>query len=144
MKALREPRLAPEPLPGGAWSQLTAIDIHGCDRDMMDDEKVVIAFFAAVVPAIGMKAYDELIWDRFGEGHLYGITAIQRIMTSHIAAHADIGGHRDCAIGGGWCYRWIMDVHSCQRFDATTAVRVATAHFGGTPGLVTSIARGVA
>lgn len=104
------------------WGSLAAIDLHGCDVVRLADPECLRLFVAAVIEAIGMRAFGPLRLARFGEGELEGWSAMQFIETSTITVHAD-------EVAG----RCFVDVFSCRSFDPWLAAAVAVDHFGGTP-----------
>jgi S-adenosylmethionine/arginine decarboxylase-like enzyme len=114
---LEPPRYAP-------WGLLAAIDLHGCDRELLEDPELIRRFVTTLVDAIEMRAHGPVLLERFGDGELEGWSAMQFIETSSITVHADESGGR--------CF---VDVFSCRPFDADRAAAVAVAHFGGTPTL---------
>jgi S-adenosylmethionine/arginine decarboxylase-like enzyme len=114
---LEPPRYAP-------WGLLAAIDLHGCDRELLEDPELIRRFVTTLVDAIEMRAYGPVLLERFGDDELEGWSALQFIETSSITVHADESGGR--------CF---VDVFSCRPFDADRAAVVAVAHFGGTPTL---------
>jgi S-adenosylmethionine/arginine decarboxylase-like enzyme len=114
---LEPPRHAP-------WGLLAAIDLHGCDRELLEDPELIRRFVTTLVDAIEMRAHGPVLLERFGDGELEGWSAMQFIETSSITVHADESGGR--------CF---VDVFSCRPFDADRAAAVAVAHFGGTPTL---------
>jgi S-adenosylmethionine/arginine decarboxylase-like enzyme len=114
---LEPPRYAP-------WGLLAAIDLHGCDRELLEDPELIRRFVTTLVDAIEMRAHGPVLLERFGDGELEGWSALQFIETSSITVHADESGGR--------CF---VDVFSCRAFDADRAAAVAVAHFGGTPTL---------
>jgi S-adenosylmethionine/arginine decarboxylase-like enzyme len=101
---------------------LAAIDLHGCDRPLVEDAGSIRAFVPAVIEAIGMRAHGPLHLERFGDGELEGWSAMQFIETSSITVHAD-----------EFACRCFIDVFSCRAFDPDAAAAVAMAHFGGLP-----------
>jgi S-adenosylmethionine/arginine decarboxylase-like enzyme len=114
---LEPPRYAP-------WGLLAAIDLHGCDREPLEDPELIRRFVTTLVDAVDMCAHGPVLLERFGDGELEGWSAMQFIETSSITVHADESGGR--------CF---VDVFSCRPFDADRAAAVAVGHFGGTPTL---------
>jgi S-adenosylmethionine/arginine decarboxylase-like enzyme len=106
------------------WGMLAAIDLHGCDREALEDPDRIRDFVTTLVDAIDMRAHGPVLLERFGDGELEGWSAMQFIETSSITLHADEFGGR--------CF---VDVFSCRPFDADRAAAVAVAHFGGAPTL---------
>jgi len=106
------------------WGQLAAIDLHGCERALLEDPDRIRAFVTTLVDAIEMRAHGPVLLERFGDGEIEGWSAMQFIETSSITVHADEFGGR--------CF---VDVFSCRAFDADRAAAVAVAHLGGRPTL---------
>ena len=74
---LEPPRYAP-------WGLLAAIDLHGCDRDLLEDPELIRRFVTTLVDAIEMRAHGPALLERFGDGELEGWSAMQFIETSSI------------------------------------------------------------
>ena len=104
------------------WGMLAAIDLHGCERRLVEDADTIRAFVPTVIDVIGMRAHGPLHLERFGDGELEGWSAMQFIETSSITVHAD-----------EFACRCFIDVFSCRVFDPEAAAAVAVAHFGGRP-----------
>jgi S-adenosylmethionine/arginine decarboxylase-like enzyme len=102
------------------WGMMAAIDLHGCDRDRLEDPETIRRFVPTVIDATGMRANGPLMIERFGEGELEGWSAMQFIETSSLTIHTDEFGDR--------CY---VDVFSCKPFDPEQAAAIAEQHFGG-------------
>ena len=102
------------------WGLLAAIDLHGCDRELLADPDNIRRFVPAVIDAIGMRAHGELAIDRFGNDELEGWSAMQFIETSSITVHAD-------EVFG----RFFVDIFSCRPFDPYVAAAIAVEYFGG-------------
>lgn len=118
-----------EPIPGNlpVWGVLAKINLRGCHPGALRNEHAVRDFFQELVPALGMKAYGDLQLHWFGEGDLYGITAVQLIYTSHIAWHAD-EKHRRC----------FLHVFTCGHVTPAVAARIAERYFGGVASVTVS------
>jgi S-adenosylmethionine/arginine decarboxylase-like enzyme len=112
-------------LPSGGtcspWGMLAAIDLHGCERDRLQDPDTLRRFIPSLISTIGMRAHGPLVLDRFGDGELEGWSAMQFIETSSITVHVD-----------EVLCRCFVDVFSCRPFDSSAAAGVTAAHFGGT------------
>jgi S-adenosylmethionine/arginine decarboxylase-like enzyme len=106
------------------WGTLAAIDLHDCDRRLLEDPSCIRAFIPTVIDAIGMRAHGPLRLERFGDGELAGWSAMQFIETSSITIHADEVWRR--------CF---VDIFSCRPFDPQLAAAIAVEHFGGRPTL---------
>jgi S-adenosylmethionine/arginine decarboxylase-like enzyme len=120
-EALAVTRPVPSDQPYSPWGMLAAIDLHGCERSLLEDPGTLRRFVPSLINAIGMRAHGPLMLDRFGDGELEGWSALQFIETSSITVHTD-----------EVCGRCFVDVFSCRPFDSGAAAAVAVAHFGGT------------
>jgi hypothetical protein len=67
---LEPPRYAP-------WGLLAAIDLHGCDRELLEDPELIRRFVTTLVDAIEMRAHGPVLLERFGDGELEGWSALQ-------------------------------------------------------------------
>ncbi len=94
------------------WGQLTHIDLFDCDKELLLSEAKLAEFSLALCKKIGMKPHGKAIVDRFGEGDLFGLSAVQFIETSTITTHLDDQGGRA-----------FIDVFSCKEFDGNVAVK---------------------
>ncbi|MBI2451943.1 S-adenosylmethionine decarboxylase [Candidatus Pacearchaeota archaeon] len=103
----------PEP-----WGQLTAIDLHHCDKELLLNENKLSKFSLALCKKIGMKPHGKPIVDRFGKDNLYGYSMMQFIETSTITVHLDDNGNRA-----------FIDVFSCKKFDEKIAIDFAKEFF---------------
>ena len=101
------------------WGKSAAIDLTGCEHGRLTDPEVLKQFIAEVIPLIGMKAHGPCHVDRFGEGEIEGLSAMQFIKTSSIAVHLDEVGNRA-----------FIDIFSCRDFDADAAAAFAKEFFG--------------
>jgi S-adenosylmethionine/arginine decarboxylase-like enzyme len=70
-----------------AWGMETIINLHDCNVAKLADKDYIRQFVIELCDFIKMKRYGEPIVERFGEGELYGITAVQLIWTSSIVIH---------------------------------------------------------
>ncbi len=93
------------------WGQLTHIDLFDCDRELLLSEAKLAEFSLTLCEKIKMKPHGKPIVDRFGEGDLFGLSAVQFIETSTITTHLDDQGCRA-----------FIDVFSCKKFDENAAV----------------------
>jgi S-adenosylmethionine/arginine decarboxylase-like enzyme len=88
------------------WGMNIAIDIYGCDEEMIKDEDLVKQFLQELVVFIDMKAYGEPVIKNFGPSpRLFGISAVQLIETSNITAHFS-----------PVCKAAHIDIFSCKSF----------------------------
>ncbi len=94
-------------LVSGAWGKSVAVNLRDCAHDRLTNPEVLKSFVAEVIVVVGMKAYGPCYVDRFGEGDIEGLSAMQFIETSTITVHLDEVGNRA-----------FIDLFSCQDFDA--------------------------
>lgn len=100
------------------WGKSIAIDLTDCEHSRLIDPELLKQFIGEIIPLIGMKAHGPCYVDRFGEGDIEGISAMQFIKTSSITVHLDEVGNRA-----------FIDIFSCKDFDAEKAVKVAQEFF---------------
>lgn len=103
------------------WGKSVAINISGCQHSSLVSVASIQTYIRKVIELISMKAHGECIIERFGEGSLEGISAMQFIETSSITVHCDEVGDRV-----------FIDIFSCKDFDSALAVRFSKKYFGGT------------
>lgn len=97
---------------------LSAIDLHGCAHERLVDPELLKQFVANVIPLIDMEAHGPCYIDRFGEGDIEGLSAMQFIKTSSITVHLDEVGNRA-----------FIDIFSCKDFDAAAAEKFSKEFF---------------
>jgi len=96
------------------------LDVSDMNSNISSVEKVE-HWVRELVKRIDMVPFGEPRVERFGEGDLVGITAVQLIMTSSIVAHfTDLTG---CGY---------IDVFSCKEFDQDDVIAWTHECFGGT------------
>jgi S-adenosylmethionine/arginine decarboxylase-like enzyme len=100
------------------WGKELTIDAR-CDAVKVNDPEVLRAFLKEVVVRINMKAYKEPQIELFGEGGLYGYSALQWIHTSNIVLHTCLDGQ---------CY---LNIFSCKTFDQDVVRECFVEFFGG-------------
>ncbi|SRR3989344_3904209 len=88
------------------WGQLTAIDLYDCPKELLTNKLHLKKFPKELCKQIKMKPHGETLVDQFGEGDLFGLSAIQFIETSTIVVHLDDVGSRA-----------FIDIFSCKLFD---------------------------
>lgn len=103
-------RVQETPQPVSPWGKSAAIDLYNCAHDRLTDPKLLKQFVTEVIPLIGMEAHGPCYVDRFGEGDIEGLSAMQFIKTSSITVHLDEVGNRA-----------FIDIFSCKDFDADKA-----------------------
>jgi len=96
------------------WGKSVAINLYDCDIEKITTKKIIVDFFHAIIPEIGMIAHGPLHIERFGLETKHpgpGYSAMQFIETSSITLHCDEPGRR--------CF---IDIFSCKDFDVSHAV----------------------
>ena len=114
-----------------AWGQLTAINLYGCDKELLTNPEKIKTFVLELCKTIAMKPYGEPNLQRFGEGDLEGYTLVQLIETSSITVHLDETGKRA-----------FIDVFSCKEFDAKKALDFSQDYFKAVTASGQTIERG--
>jgi len=102
----------------GSWGLLSAINLGGCDKAMLTDEKVFKKFVVELCKVIKMTRHGQLLIDRFGEKKLYGYSTFQFIKTSSITCHYD-----------DVCGKVFVDIFSCRYFNSKVAVNFCKKFF---------------
>ena len=92
------------------WAFSTHIDLQGCNSIIIKDKKSVAIFAKGLCAAIKMKPHKKAMIERFGKGHLKGLSMFQFIETSSLSAHFDEQKSRA-----------FIDIFSCKRYDARKA-----------------------
>ena len=115
---------------GNPWGQSAAIDLSGCAPDRLNDPELLKQFVADMVRVVDMEAHGPCHVDRFGEGELSGLSAMQFIKTSAITIHLDEVGRRA-----------FVDIFSCKEFDADKATDFAKEFFQAQQSKVTVLMR---
>jgi S-adenosylmethionine/arginine decarboxylase-like enzyme len=115
------------------WGTSVLVSAQDCDPALVRDKGTVAGFLAALVDAIGMRAYGEPEVVEFGEGGLHGLSAKQWIYTSSLIWHAGGDGAPDEAY---------LDVFTCGGIEPPVAARIHDDWFGGTATVQAVIARG--
>ncbi|WP_019927342.1 S-adenosylmethionine decarboxylase family protein [Nocardia sp. BMG111209] len=97
------------------------LDLDGCDPAAIGDADTIRGYARELVELIGMKAYGEPIIEHFGHDDpvTSGYTLVQLIETSSVV------GHFSEHLG-----RAYLNIFSCRRFDAETALRFTADWFG--------------
>lgn len=100
------------------WGQILILDLHGCEKQRLQDPKLIRTFIKEIVEEIGMVRYGKPMLKRFGTGRLEGYSALQFIETSSITIHLD-----------EFANRAFIDIFSCKPFDSKKAKQFATDFF---------------
>ncbi|MBN2184685.1 MAG: S-adenosylmethionine decarboxylase [Candidatus Krumholzibacteriota bacterium] len=103
------------------WGIASAIDIYGCDPDMIRDADRIRSFVIELCDLIEMKRYGETQVVHFGEDErVAGYSMVQLIETSLISAHF---ANQSNAV--------YLDVFSCKPYDPEVVREFAQDYFGG-------------
>jgi len=94
----------------GHWGLSTHLTIFDCDEDIIKDPKIIRAFIFDLVKFLKMQRYGEPFIERFGEGELFGYSAIQLIYTSSITMHFNEADNRA-----------FIDIFSCKGYEPVEA-----------------------
>jgi len=92
----------------GAWGKYVSIDLNGCNN-YVNNEKKIEKFVDGLCKKINMVRHGILFLDKFGEGELYGTSAMQFIKTSSITMHFDTQKGKN--------YMAFIDIFSCKDFN---------------------------
>lgn len=125
-----------------SYGQELILDLCQCDVSLFTRESIA-QYFADVCERIGMVRADLHFWDYEDASqeeiekaqknpHVFGISAVQFILTSSIVIHT--------LPGLGLCF---VNIFSCKRFNACMAVNFTAGWFNGEIDGSTSIERGV-
>lgn len=112
------------------WGKSVAIDLYNCNPEKLTNQELLKTFIGEVVKVVDMEAHGPCYVDKFGEGDLHGISAMQFIKTSNITVHLD-------DVGG----RAFIDIFSCKDFDAEKAVDFARHFFEAKHSKITTLDR---
>lgn len=104
--------------PTTPWGKSIAINLHECAHDRLTSRELLEQFVVEVIKVVDMEAHGPCHIDRFGEGELEGLSAIQFIKTSSITVHLDEVGNRA-----------FIDIFSCKNFDGSVAEAFAKQFF---------------
>lgn len=96
------------------WGKSLAIDLYGCDHELLLDRRALRRFVQELVAVIKMQLHGPCHIDRFGSGSLHGLSAMQFIETSCVTVHHDDKGDRV-----------FIDIFSCKDFDTNIARKFA-------------------
>ncbi len=93
------------------WGLLASIDLYDCDNALIKDSQIIRKFIKSLCVVIDMKPVGSPIIGKFGEGKLYGLSAMQFIETSSITIHCD----------SEISNRVFIDIFSCKNFNSGKA-----------------------
>jgi hypothetical protein len=100
------------------WGKEITMDCR-CDVKKVNCPENLSAFLKELVVRIDMKAYKEPQIELFGEGGLYGYSALQWIQTSCITLHSTLDG------------QLYLNLFSCKTFDEGVVKKCVLEYFGG-------------
>ena len=100
------------------WGKSIAIDLYGCEHEKLTDPELLEDFVRRVIKVVEMEAHGPCHVDRFGEGKIEGLSAMQFIKTSAITVHLDEVGNRA-----------FIDIFSCKDFNPDIATSFAQQFF---------------
>jgi len=104
-----------------AWGIASAIDLYGCDPQLIRDEQAIRRFVFELCERIQMKRFGECVVVDFGEDErVAGFSMTQLIETSLISGHF--------ANASNAVY---LDVFSCKFYEPRVAAEFAAAFFKG-------------
>jgi len=92
------------------WGRSAAIDLHGCDPQLIRSPPAIRRFVRELCVLIKMKRVGPTLVKQFGSGDLRGYSMMQFIETSSIVAHFDKFGKRA-----------FIDIFSCETFSPKKA-----------------------
>lgn len=100
------------------WGYHLMINLYRVNRSKINQIQPVVKYINMIIPKIGMVAHGECHVERFGEGELEGISAMQFIETSSITVHCDEVDDRV-----------FIDIFSCKEFNPKTATDFSYQYF---------------
>ena len=100
------------------WGQLSIIDLHDCDSELIKNPEQIKEFALALCKEIGMIPYGQPRVERFGQGDIEGYSMVLFIETSTITAHFDEIENRA-----------FIDIFSCKEFDSEKAEQFSKEYF---------------
>jgi S-adenosylmethionine/arginine decarboxylase-like enzyme len=98
--------------------QLTIINLHECDKNLMKDKRALKRFGVELCNVIYMVPHGHPIVKRFGSGKLQGYSLVQLIETSNITVHLDEFENKA-----------FIDIFSCKNFDPKKAEKFSVDYF---------------
>jgi len=100
------------------WGKLASINLYHCDTKKLRNKKCMREYLKILCKNIDMEPHGKPYVERFGDGTLEGISAMQFIETSSITIHCDEIEDRI-----------FIDIFSCKDFDAEKALRCSKKYF---------------
>ncbi len=105
----------------GVWGLAAAIDIYGCNPELIRDAEAIKKFVVELCDLIEMKRFGETQVVHFGEDErVAGYSMVQLIETSLISAHF---ANQSNAV--------YLDVFSCKPYNPELVRRFALKYFEG-------------
>jgi len=98
---------------------LASLDLYECTPDIIREPKKIKKFIVALCDEIRMKRYGKAQIKKFGEGDLYGYSALQFIETSSVTMHFDEGEDRA-----------FIEIFSCKFFEPKEALAFCQKYLG--------------
>lgn len=92
------------------WGLLASLDLRGCNPGYIKQPEKIKELIIGLCSAIKMKRFGEPMIKKFGNGDLFGYSAIQFIETSSLTFHFDETKNRA-----------FIEIFSCKFFDPDTA-----------------------
>ncbi|HEY4483398.1 MAG TPA: S-adenosylmethionine decarboxylase [Candidatus Paceibacterota bacterium] len=105
------------------WGLLASLDLYECAPDKIRKPKEIEKFIVALCTKIKMKRYGKAQIKKFGEGDLYGYSALQFIETSSVTMHFDEGEDRA-----------FIEIFSCKFFEPKEALVFCQKYLGAKTG----------
>ena len=100
------------------WGVLAAINLYGCDSELIKNQKAIKKFIVGICRQIKMRRFGPAIIKRFGKEKLEGCSAMQLIETSSITLHFDEEKNRA-----------FIDIFSCKNFNPKKAEKFSRDFF---------------
>lgn len=101
------------------WGRATSLDLHECNKELLQDPKAIKQFIRKLAKAIKMKRHGPARVEKFGSGKLKGWSGMQFIETSSIVIHCDDKGGRA-----------FIDIFSCKKYNPKIVAKFSKKFFG--------------
>lgn len=115
---------------GKAWGLCTAVDLQGCNPDLIRDPEQIKRYVVEICELIGMERFGECQVVNFGEGRVAGYSMVQLISTSLISGH--FANDTNSAY---------LDIFSCKGYDPATVESFSKEFFGARRSMATATLR---
>ena len=107
-----------------AWGYLTALDLHDCDPEIVENEEKIKQYFIELAKLIDMKRFGDVHVYYFGEDErVKGYSAFQLVETSHLSGHFGLNPGKKTGYG-------YVDIFSCKSYDSQKAADFTKEYFG--------------